>query len=91
MPHLTHRSGDLVYARVAAASRDLEPQLSCVDALGRATVMGPLKVCLKRPDVCIKMCNMLLKCLCLQTPTNALAHTHTHLITHTITHRYTVI
>lgn len=39
-----HRSGDLVYARVAAASRDLEPQLSCVDALGRATVMGPLKV-----------------------------------------------
>ncbi|KAF5838002.1 exonuclease component of the exosome [Dunaliella salina] len=37
------KSGDLVYARVAAASRDLEPQLSCVDNLGRATVMGPLK------------------------------------------------
>eukprot|EP00967_Tisochrysis_lutea_P001977 scaffold2541_cov20-Tisochrysis_lutea.AAC.2 len=36
-------SGDLVYARVSAASRDLEPQLSCVDNLGRATVMGPLK------------------------------------------------
>jgi len=50
------RSGDLVYTRVAAASRDLEPQLSCVDALGRATVMGPLKV---GEQTCIKQTTLL--------------------------------
>lgn len=33
----------MVYARVVCASRDLEPQLSCVDALGQAAGMGPLK------------------------------------------------
>lgn len=32
-----------MYARVVSASRDLEPQLSCVDALGRASGMGALK------------------------------------------------
>ena len=37
------KSGDVVYARVVAASRDLEPQLSCVDAAGRAAGFGHLK------------------------------------------------
>ena len=29
------KAGDVVYARVAAASRDMEPVLTCVDAAGR--------------------------------------------------------
>ena len=36
-------AGDLVYARVAQASRDADPQLACVDAAGRAAGYGPLK------------------------------------------------
>ena len=28
------KAGDVVYARVAAASRDMEPVLTCVDAAG---------------------------------------------------------
>lgn len=37
------KTGDLVYARVVAAPRDMEPQLSCMDALGRAAGYGHLK------------------------------------------------
>jgi exosome complex component RRP40 len=37
------RDGDLVYARVAAADRDLPPELSCVDGAGAAAGFGPLK------------------------------------------------
>lgn len=37
------KAGDIVYARVVAASRDMEPQLSCMDALGRAAGFGHLK------------------------------------------------
>lgn len=36
------KPGDLVYARVVEASRDLEPILTCVDALGRAGGLGQL-------------------------------------------------
>lgn len=36
-------TGDLVYARVAAASRDTDPVLTCIDALGRAAGYGHLK------------------------------------------------
>jgi exosome complex component RRP40 len=32
----------LVYARVVAADRDLEPELSCVDAHGKSSGFGPL-------------------------------------------------
>ncbi len=31
-----------MYARVESAPRDVEPQLSCVDASGKAAGMGPL-------------------------------------------------
>jgi exosome complex component RRP40 len=34
--------GSLVYARVESAPRDADPQLSCVDASGKASGMGPL-------------------------------------------------
>ena len=34
--------GSLVYARVESAPRDADPQLSCVDAAGKASGMGPL-------------------------------------------------
>ena len=34
--------GDVVYARVVEASRDLEPVLTCVDALGRSGGLGRL-------------------------------------------------
>ncbi|GFH13201.1 KH_dom_type_1 domain-containing protein [Haematococcus lacustris] len=37
------KAGDLVYARVVQASRDIDPQLSCVDAMGRASGFGALK------------------------------------------------
>ena len=36
------KPGDVVYARVVEASRDLEPVLTCVDALGRAGGLGQL-------------------------------------------------
>jgi len=36
------KTGDIVYARVVEASRDLEPILTCVDALGRAGGLGHL-------------------------------------------------
>lgn len=36
-------AGDLVYARVVTANRDMDPVLSCVDAQGRASGFGPLK------------------------------------------------
>lgn len=35
--------GDVVYARVVTASRDMEATLTCVDAAGRAAGMGALK------------------------------------------------
>ncbi|CAG9465070.1 unnamed protein product [Pedinophyceae sp. YPF-701] len=35
--------GDLVYARVAQATPDMDAELSCVDAVGRAAGFGPLK------------------------------------------------
>jgi exosome complex component RRP40 len=34
------KPGDVVYARVAAASRDMEPVLTCVDAAGKWGVVG---------------------------------------------------
>lgn len=37
------KPGDVVYARVTLAQRDMEPQLSCVDAMGRASGFGQLK------------------------------------------------
>mmetsp|Transcript_17071 Transcript_17071/g.29224 ORF Transcript_17071/g.29224 Transcript_17071/m.29224 type:complete len:236 (+) Transcript_17071:172-879(+) len=37
------KAGDLVYARVLAASRDMEPILSCTDTMGRAAGFGHLK------------------------------------------------
>lgn len=37
------KSGDLVYARVESASRDLDPELSCVDQVQRAMGFGILK------------------------------------------------
>lgn len=37
------KAGDLIYARVVTASRDAEPQLSCMDTLGRASGYGHLK------------------------------------------------
>lgn len=37
------KTGDVVCARVMAAPRDMEPQLSCVDQLGRAAGYGHLK------------------------------------------------
>jgi exosome complex component RRP40 len=40
-PNLKAR--DVVYARVATASRDMEPVLTCVDAAGRAGELGHLK------------------------------------------------
>lgn len=36
-------TGDLVYARVITANRDMDPVLSCVDSQGRASGFGPLK------------------------------------------------
>jgi exosome complex RNA-binding protein Rrp4 len=36
-------AGDLVYARVVTANRDMDPVLSCVDSSGRAAGFGPLK------------------------------------------------
>lgn len=36
-------TGDLVYARVVTANRDMDPVLSCVDSSGRAAGFGPLK------------------------------------------------
>ncbi|CAD7704552.1 unnamed protein product [Ostreobium quekettii] len=36
------KAGDLVYARVTAADRDLHPVLACTNALGKAAGMGPL-------------------------------------------------
>lgn len=35
--------GDLVYARVTAAERDLDPVLACTDAQGKSSGFGPLK------------------------------------------------
>ncbi|GAB4813358.1 hypothetical protein N2152v2_000404 [Parachlorella kessleri] len=35
--------GDLVYARVESADRDLEPTLTCMGAAGKASGYGPLK------------------------------------------------
>jgi exosome complex component RRP40 len=35
--------GDAVYARVISANRDLDPEVSCVDATGRAAGFGQLK------------------------------------------------
>lgn len=37
------KAGDLVYCRVTSAYRDAEPQLSCVDAMGKAAGFGGLK------------------------------------------------
>ncbi|GAX75523.1 hypothetical protein CEUSTIGMA_g2966.t1 [Chlamydomonas eustigma] len=37
------KAGDVVYARIATASRDMEPVLTCVDAAGRAGGLGHLK------------------------------------------------
>lgn len=37
------KPGDVVYARVVTANRDLEPELSCVDATGKAGGFGQLK------------------------------------------------
>ncbi len=39
--------GDLVYARVAVASRDMEPELACTDAAGKvySCVMGNFTSC----------------------------------------------
>eukprot|EP00197_Chlamydomonas_leiostraca_P010399 CAMPEP_0202861146 /NCGR_PEP_ID=MMETSP1391-20130828/2643_1 /ASSEMBLY_ACC=CAM_ASM_000867 /TAXON_ID=1034604 /ORGANISM="Chlamydomonas leiostraca, Strain SAG 11-49" /LENGTH=153 /DNA_ID=CAMNT_0049540479 /DNA_START=229 /DNA_END=690 /DNA_ORIENTATION=+ len=37
------KAGDVVCARVVGAPRDMEPQLSCVDALGRGAGYGHLK------------------------------------------------
>lgn len=34
--------GDLVYARVSAAPRDMDPELSCVDVTGKSSGYGPL-------------------------------------------------
>ena len=39
----TLKEGDLVYARVIVAHRDLDPEISCVDAGGRALGFGQLK------------------------------------------------
>lgn len=36
-------AGDLVYARVVTANRDLDPVLTCVDGQGKAGGFGPLK------------------------------------------------
>lgn len=36
-------TGDVVYARVITANRDMDPMLSCVDSQGRASGFGPLK------------------------------------------------
>jgi exosome complex component RRP40 len=36
-------AGDLVYARVITANRDMDPVLTCVDSAGRAAGFGPLK------------------------------------------------
>lgn len=35
--------GDVVYARVAATSLDMDPELACTDAVGQAAGMGPLE------------------------------------------------
>lgn len=40
--HLAH-SGDVVYARVSVASRDLDPEVVCVDSTCRAAGFGQLK------------------------------------------------
>eukprot|EP00882_Tetradesmus_deserticola_P002813 GHRQ01002990.1.p2 GENE.GHRQ01002990.1~~GHRQ01002990.1.p2 ORF type:complete len:233 (+),score=64.67 GHRQ01002990.1:673-1371(+) len=36
-------AGDLVYARVTTANRDMDPELSCVDAQGKSSGFGALK------------------------------------------------
>lgn len=36
------KAGDLVYARIAEANRDMEPELSCMDVQGAASGFGPL-------------------------------------------------
>ncbi|KAK9840562.1 hypothetical protein WJX81_001359 [Elliptochloris bilobata] len=40
-PNLT--PGDLVYARVTAASRDADPEITCTDASGKGAGFGPLQ------------------------------------------------
>lgn len=37
--------GDLVYARVAVASRDMEPELACTDAAGKVIFLLLAKLC----------------------------------------------
>lgn len=37
------KTGDVVYARVVTANKDMDPELSCVDAIGRAVGFGPLQ------------------------------------------------
>lgn len=41
--HTVTAAGDLVYARVITANRDMDPVLSCMDSSGRAAGFGPLK------------------------------------------------
>lgn len=41
--HICAHAGDLVYARVITANRDMDPVLTCVDSNGRAAGFGPLK------------------------------------------------
>lgn len=36
-------TGDLIYARVITANRDMDPMLSCVDSQGRSSGFGALK------------------------------------------------
>ncbi len=34
--------GDLIYAKLLTANRDMEPELVCINAQGKSSVMGPL-------------------------------------------------
>ena len=34
--------GDLVYARLCVANKDMEPELDCTDGSGRSSGLGPL-------------------------------------------------
>ena len=41
---LLFQVGEVVYARVSRAHRDMEAELSCIDGSGKASGLGPLPV-----------------------------------------------
>ena len=41
-PHIFLQIGGIVYARLAVANKDMEPELDCTDGSGHSTGLGPL-------------------------------------------------